>query len=162
MNLTDDDVRDILRLLDSLPFAELRLETAGFRLALSRDADGAWTQDTEVLSAPNEVETKTRSGQADNDGPATPSADGSAAVPEGLLAVRAPLVGTFYRAPRPGAEAFVEVGSVVREDTVVGIIETMKLMNSVPAGVRGRVVEICVDNAAFAERDAVLLLVAPE
>jgi acetyl-CoA carboxylase biotin carboxyl carrier protein len=59
-----------------------------------------------------------------------------------LHEVRAPLVGTFYRAPQPGAEPFVQVGSRVEETTVVGIVETMKLMNPVLAGVAGTVVEI--------------------
>ena len=71
--------------------------------------------------------------------------------------MRAPLPGTFYRAPRPGAAPFVEVGSLVGEDTVVGIVETMKLMNSVHAGTRGRVDEICVGNAEFAARGATLM-----
>jgi acetyl-CoA carboxylase biotin carboxyl carrier protein len=180
LNLTDDDVRDILRLLDSLPFAELRLETDSFRLALRRDADGEWTQSTDVRSAPNEAGTATSPWQLDDDpdaeeadeagrspttsttSTASTTSTTSTAMRAGLLAVRAPLLGTFYRAPRPGAMPFVEIGSVVDEDTVVGIIETMKLMNSVPAGVRGKVMEICVGNAEFAERDAVLMLVAPE
>ena len=75
----------------------------------------------------------------------------------GLVVVRAPLPGTFYRAPRPGAAPFVEVGSQVGADTVIGIVETMKLMNSVPAGVAGVVAEFCVANAEFAAQGAVLL-----
>jgi acetyl-CoA carboxylase biotin carboxyl carrier protein len=75
----------------------------------------------------------------------------------GLVAVRAPLPGTFYRAPRPGAAPFVEVGSQVDADTVIGIVETMKLMNSVPAGVAGVVAEFCVANAEFAAQGAALL-----
>ncbi len=74
-----------------------------------------------------------------------------------LVAVRAPLPGTFYRAPRPGAAPFVEVGSRVGADTVIGIVETMKLMNSVPAGVAGVVAEFCVANAEFAAQGAALL-----
>jgi len=74
-----------------------------------------------------------------------------------LVAVRAPLPGTFYRAPRPGAAPFVEVGSRVGADTVIGIVETMKLMNSVPAGVAGTVAEFCVANAEFAAHGATLL-----
>jgi acetyl-CoA carboxylase biotin carboxyl carrier protein len=74
-----------------------------------------------------------------------------------LVAVRAPLPGTFYRAPRPGAAPFVEVGSRVSADTVIGIVETMKLMNSVPAGVAGVVAEFCVANAEFAAQGAALL-----
>lgn len=188
MNLTDDDVRDILRLLDSLPFAELRLETDDFRLWLRRTGDGEWTQATQVLTSPDEVAAGPAgapageqvaqpsaepvgepfaepAGESVAEPAGAPSAGTTAAADTaraGLLEVRAPLLGTFYRAPRPGAEPFVEVGAAVDEDTVVGIIETMKLMNSVPAGVRGRVVEIRVGNAEFAERDAVLMLVAPE
>jgi acetyl-CoA carboxylase biotin carboxyl carrier protein len=75
----------------------------------------------------------------------------------GLVEVRAPLPGTFYRAPRPGAAPFVEVGSQVGADTVIGIVETMKLMNSVPAGVAGVVAEFCVANAEFAAQGAALL-----
>lgn len=75
----------------------------------------------------------------------------------GLVVVRAPLPGTFYRAPRPGAAPFVEVGSQVGADTVIGIVETMKLMNSVPAGVAGVVAEFCVANAEFTAQGAALL-----
>ena len=73
------------------------------------------------------------------------------------MVVRAPLPGTFYRAPRPGAAPFVEVGSHVGADTVIGIVETMKLMNSVPADVAGVVAEFCVANAELAAQGAVLL-----
>jgi acetyl-CoA carboxylase biotin carboxyl carrier protein len=175
LNLTDEDVRDILRLLDSLPYTELRLETDAFRLWLRRTGDGEWTQATEVTSPPTEVAAATDAeppaaepAPAASAAPAAPAEPAAApdraadAAREGLAEVRAPLLGTFYRAPRPGAEPFVEVGDPVDEDTVVGIIETMKLMNSVPAGVRGKVVEILVANAEFAARDTVLMLVAPE
>ena len=73
------------------------------------------------------------------------------------MAVRAPLPGTFYRAPRPGAAPFVEVGSRVGADTVVGIVETMKLFNSVTAGTAGTVAGICLGNGEFAGRGATLL-----
>jgi acetyl-CoA carboxylase biotin carboxyl carrier protein len=75
----------------------------------------------------------------------------------GGIPVRAPLPGTFYRAPRPGAAAFVEVGRRVGADDVVGIVETMKLMNSVPAGVAGTVAEICLGNGEFAALGATLM-----
>jgi acetyl-CoA carboxylase biotin carboxyl carrier protein len=69
----------------------------------------------------------------------------------GLHAIAAPLLGTFYRAPKPGAAAFIEAGSLVEEDTVIGIIEVMKLMNAVRAGVRGRVSEILVSDGELVE-----------
>ena len=78
------------------------------------------------------------------------------------MAVAAPLPGTFYRAPRPGAAPFVEVGDEVGEDTVVAIVETMKLMNSVHAGTRGTVAEICLRNAEPTAQGATLMWIAPE
>jgi acetyl-CoA carboxylase biotin carboxyl carrier protein len=78
-----------------------------------------------------------------------------------MAAVPAPLPGTFYRAPRPGAAPFVEVGDEVREDTVVAIVETMKLMNSVHAGTRGRVSEICLENAEPVGQGTTLMWIEP-
>jgi acetyl-CoA carboxylase biotin carboxyl carrier protein len=178
--LTNDDVADILALLDSLPYDEFDLETPRFRLSLRR-TPGGWTQSTQVLSAPEPLATPERatpehatSGVRGSlppsiggrgaltpvDGGRGEEADGVGEVDEGdgeLVAVRAPLPGTFYRAPRPGAAPFVEVGSQVGADTVIGIVETMKLMNSVHAGVAGVVAEFCAANAEFAAQGAALL-----
>jgi acetyl-CoA carboxylase biotin carboxyl carrier protein len=74
-----------------------------------------------------------------------------------LIEITAPLMGIFYRAPRPGAAPYVEVGSVLEEDTVIGIIEVMKLMNSVRAEVRGTVIEILAEDGAAVEQGQVLL-----
>ncbi len=95
--------------------------------------------------------------------PGPPAAAGTRPGParDGLAEVRAPLPGTFYRAPRPGAPPFVELGSPVGPDTVVGIVETMKLMNSVCAGRRGTVAELCVADAEFTPQDAVLMRIEP-
>ena len=154
MNLTHDDVQEILRLLDASSFDELRLETERFRLTLRRGG-GGWTQETETRQ-PAQVAPEAAFSSA------TPSDPAQAPSAAGTLEIRPPIIGTFYRAPKPGAPAFVEVGSAVREDTVVAIIETMKLMNSIPAGVRGRVVEICVADAEFVDQDRVLMRVQPE
>jgi acetyl-CoA carboxylase biotin carboxyl carrier protein len=160
VELSNDDVRDILQLLDGLPFAEMRLQTARFSLTLRRAGDGEWTQELQVTSEPamtpagsSPAEPGAASAAA---GAGVAAGAGEAAGRDGLRAVRAPLPGTFYRAPMPGAPPFVEVGSHVEPDTVVGIVETMKLMNSVAAGAAGTVAEIAVGNAEFAERDAVL------
>jgi acetyl-CoA carboxylase biotin carboxyl carrier protein len=184
MDLTNEDVADVLALLDSLPYDELDLQTTRFRLILRRTADG-WTQTAELLSAPEMLGAAPPPGAA----PGPPAAGPPATAPgppaagadladgeaegdsgelgdglrvgsedgPGLVAVRAPLPGTFYRAPRPGAPPFVEVGSRVDRDTVVGIVETMKLMNSVSAGVDGTVAEICLANAEFAGNGTTLL-----
>lgn len=75
-------------------------------------------------------------------------------------AVPAPLLGTFYRAPKPGAPPFVEIGAQVAEDTIVGIIEVMKLMNTVRAGVRGKVIQILARDGALVEYGETLLRVS--
>jgi acetyl-CoA carboxylase biotin carboxyl carrier protein len=80
----------------------------------------------------------------------------------GLHAVRSPLVGTFYRAPAPGEEAYVEVGDRVRAGQVLCIVEAMKLMNEIPADVSGEVVEILAENAEGVEYDQPLFYLRPE
>ncbi len=168
MDLTNADVADILSLLDSLPYDELDLETPRFRLTLRRTPDG-WTQ-SRSAALPDPVPTTAMShrGGYNNDdvtlslsrevrGAGSGGESGGGEEDGGLVVVRAPLPGTFYRAPRPGAAPFVEVGGQVEADTVIGIVETMKLMNSVVAGVAGMVAEFCVGNAEFAAQGATLL-----
>jgi acetyl-CoA carboxylase biotin carboxyl carrier protein len=187
MDLTNEDVADILALLDSLPYDELDLQTTRFRLTLRRTPDG-WTQSTQVSTGAGGTDGEGEAGlvagigrwgpqhpSIGSGGPHGPVAEGGAGAGRGageaegvgraeedrgaggLVAVRAPLPGTFYRAPRPGAAPFVEVGSRVRPDTVVGIVETMKLMNSVHAGADGTVAEICLGNAEFAAHGTTLM-----
>nr|WP_245675437.1 acetyl-CoA carboxylase biotin carboxyl carrier protein [Micromonospora halophytica] len=79
----------------------------------------------------------------------------------GRVEVRSPIVGTFYRAPEPGAAPFVRVGDLVRPGQVVGIVEAMKLMNEVTAERAGRVVEILVDDGRPVEYDQPLVALDP-
>ena len=83
-------------------------------------------------------------------------------LPAGRIEVRTPLPGTFYRSPKPGALPFVEVGSRVEAESVIAIVETMKLMNSIQSGAAGRIVEICLADATFAEQDTVLMRIQAE
>ena len=85
----------------------------------------------------------------------------AAATGRAVLEVTAPLVGIFYRAPKPGAAPYVEVGSAVQPDSIIGIIEVMKLMNAVRADVSGTVVEVLVQDGAVVEYGQVLARVAP-
>jgi acetyl-CoA carboxylase biotin carboxyl carrier protein len=185
MDLTNADVADILALLDSLPYDSLDIQTPRFRLTLRRAPGGGWTEESQVLAspaavtpAPNGASTATPviseiSGGAATTGAAearTAAAAGTtqadsprgAAEAHGLAVVPAPLPGTFYRAPRPGADPFVQAGDTVRPDTVVAIVETMKLMNSVHAGTAGRVARICCDNGEFTPAGATLMLIEPD
>jgi acetyl-CoA carboxylase biotin carboxyl carrier protein len=138
--LTDDDVREILRLIDEFEGEELGVETDRFSLYVRRRAD----EPAPIPAAP--------------DSPATPTPTGS----HGLHTVAAPMLGTFYRAQTPGAPPFVDVGTRVEPETVVCLIEVMKMMNSVPAGVIGTIVEVCAENAELVENGAPLFQVRPD
>jgi biotin carboxyl carrier protein len=82
-------------------------------------------------------------------------------MPDGLVAIRAPNLGTFYRAPKPGAAPYVELGQIVEADTEVCLIEVMKLFTPVKAGLSGRIVKICVEDGKMVEYDAPLFFIEP-
>jgi len=162
MHLRPEDVQEIVSLLDSLSHDEFELRTSELHVTVRRSGPEGWTQESRVLSAPNVVATDIVGGDTATGDAAiqTPRRTAQAdPVRPGLMGIRAPLPGPFYRAPKPGADPFVEVGSRVEEDTVVGLLETMKLFNSVHANVRGVVVEFLIDDAEPADQDAVLILV---
>ncbi|WP_437204540.1 acetyl-CoA carboxylase biotin carboxyl carrier protein [Planctomicrobium sp. SH664] len=91
--------------------------------------------------------------------PATPAAAPSS--DDNLLKVKSPTVGTFYSAPAPGEPAFVKVGDVVKPDTVVCIVEAMKMFNQIPAGLSGTVVRILLNDGDTVEFGQPLVLVKP-
>jgi acetyl-CoA carboxylase biotin carboxyl carrier protein len=138
MPLSEDDVREILRLIDESDVEELRIETDDLSLHVVRG------EGVEAATPVEEIRP-----------PATGPTDG-------LLTIEAPMIGTFYRAEAPGARPFVEVGASVEPTTVVCLIEVMKMMNSVHAGVAGTIVEVCVENAELVEYGTPLFQVQPE
>ena len=81
---------------------------------------------------------------------------------DGLHAVRSPVVGTFYRAPAPGEDAYVESGDTVSAGQILCVVEAMKLMNEIVADVSGEVVEILAENAAGVEYDQPLFYLRPD
>jgi acetyl-CoA carboxylase biotin carboxyl carrier protein len=158
VDLTPDDLRDVLHAMDSSGLDELHLELADLTVTVRREGAAGWTAEQQVLRSP----VLHRDTDRDADPAAAPPPERPRAeVPAGMVAVHPPLLGTFYRAPRPGEPPFVEVGDEIADDTVVGIVETMKMMTPVHAGVRGTVVEFRTGNGEFAEKDAVLLVVDP-
>lgn len=146
MPLSEDDVREILRLIDESDLAELRVETESFSLHVVR---GETADDVPRADAPPEPTEAS-------------SAPVPAAATDHLHTISAPLLGTLYRSQAPGAPPFVEVGARVEPDTVVCLIEVMKMMNPVPAGVVGTIVEVCVENAELVENGQALFQVEPE
>jgi acetyl-CoA carboxylase biotin carboxyl carrier protein len=149
MGLTDDDVREILRIIDESELDELRIEMAGFRLHVRRGGAPPAEPHPERELPPERAS-----------GPAAPE-PADVASTNGAATIEAPMLGTFYRASAPGEQPFVEVGSKVDPDTVVCLIEVMKMMNSVKAGVSGTVVEVCATNAELVEYGEPLFRIDP-
>ena len=147
--LTPEDVNEIAAILDGSHYDRLDIRTNRFRLRVERSGEG-WSQEWSLDEGAEAVATV-----------AVSVAIEAAAVPEGLEGVAAPLPGTFYRAPQPGAPPFVSIGDEVGPDTVVGIVETMKLMNPVHAGCSGKITDICVENATMVDGGAILMHVQP-
>ena len=164
MSLTAKDVAEILRLLEDSSFDELDLEAGGVKLSLRRRGDGGVGDAPSTASrsasprgggsrlagsSPPEESPEGREGGSQAQAPADPDA---AEVPS-------PLLGVFYRAPKPGEAPFVEIGSKVEAETIIGIIEVMKLMNTVRAGVAGEVSQILAENGALVEYGETLMRV---
>ena len=140
MALDDDDVREILRLIDeSEDLHELRIESGEISLYVLRGEAPVVEPEPVAEAEPT---------------PPPPV--------DGLVTVAAPMLGTFYRAEAPGATPFVDVGARVEPDTVVCLIEVMKMMNSIPAGVAGTVVEVVATNAVPVEYGEALFQVRPD
>lgn len=157
MTLTAKDVAEITRLLEESSFDELTLELDGLKLSLRRAgaAGGPPAGSADAGSPSSQPPRHAQAAPMDEGVPAAATAEDAAA-----QNVTAPLLGTFYRAPKPGAPPFVEVGSAVEEDTIVGIIEVMKLMNTVRAGTRGQVLEIRARDGALVEYGETLMCVS--
>ncbi len=148
-NLTYDDLVQIVELVKSTSqFSEFRLKVGDIEVSLKR-ANG---EARPAMAAP----APQRSTE-----PVPVEARKAVSVSENLHAVKAQMVGTFYRAPAPDKPPFVEVGQSVEPDTIVCIIEVMKLMNSIEAGVRGVVKEIAVHNGAPVEFGQALMGIEP-
>jgi acetyl-CoA carboxylase biotin carboxyl carrier protein len=148
LSLTAKDVDAILKALDASRFDTLELELDGVKLQLRRSGAAPAAV---AVAAPVQA-TLTR--------PTLQSAP-PVEIPPGTTPVPAPLLGIFYRAPRPGEPPFVEPGARVEPDTIIGIIEVMKLMNTVRAGLRGEVVAFAARNGELVEHGEALLFVRP-
>jgi acetyl-CoA carboxylase biotin carboxyl carrier protein len=155
MNLTAKDVAEITRLLEGSAFDELYLESDGWKLTIRRGEAPAQAEAHEPAASSSPTATPSPS-VADPTG----AAPASSSAGDGAALVTAPMLGTFYRAPKPGAPPYIEPGTVVEPDTIVGIIEVMKLMNTVRAGLRGTVLEILARDGTLVEYGEALVRVA--
>lgn len=160
MELTEDDVLEILNLIEKSDFDYFELEIGDLKLTVAK---GGYVPATANPSAAPATATPAPAAEAPAAAPATEAAaEKSAAIPEGLVAIIAPMVGTFYVAPDPESPPFVEKGGRVDEDTTVGLIEVMKVFSAVRAGVNGVIEEILIANAGAIEYGQALFLVRPD
>lgn len=165
MDISHKDMMEILEIIEKVDIDYFELEAGGFRILLDRNdsrrvetrsSNGPVASDPlpEIGRAPEPAQVP----DAAASGP-PPASTGSE---EGLVAVRSPMIGVFYAAPRPDAPPYVQVGDRVTADMTIAIIEVMKVFNSVNAGVDGTVERILVANEDFVEVDDILILIRPD
>ena len=147
------DIKAIIDLMKKNSISEFELEKEGFKIRLKRGTGQVVTMDESVMVAPVSVSNG-------NAAPA-PAAAQPAAPANTDLDIKSPMIGTFYRAPSPESAPYVEIGTEVNPDTVVCIIEAMKVMNEIKAEVKGVVTEVQVENAKPVEFGQPLFKVRP-
>jgi acetyl-CoA carboxylase biotin carboxyl carrier protein len=162
MELSEDDVLQILKLIDESHFDYFQLEVGELKITVSKGEPIPLTAAPQATTAPVAAPATASAPKPASPTPAAaPQAAKPVAVPEGMVTITAPLLGTFYVAPEPGAPPFVKVGQAITEDTTVGLIEVMKVFNSVRATVKGSIVEVVAQNGQFVEFGQILFIVKP-
>lgn len=171
MHLNDDDVIKILKIIEESEFVSMQLEYGDLKLKVFKNGYFSGQPVSEQQQAPlAEAAAVAEKNEAPRQVPEQKTdsvpQDNKPVEEEGLVAIKAPMVGTFYCAPEPGAPPFVDVDSgrnvQVEQDTIVGLIETMKVFSSVAAGIKGEIVKQLVKNSQFVEYNQPLFLVRPE
>lgn len=167
MELTEEDVLHILKLIDESKFDYFQLEVGELKITVSKGEPIPLASSSRSVAASQSspapaVETPKVAPAQPAPGPQSDAASVEAkAAAEGLVPITAPLLGTFYVAPEPGAPPFVQVGSAITEDSTVGLIEVMKVFNSVRASVKGTIAQVVAQNGQFVEYGQTLFLVKP-
>lgn len=133
------EIAEILRLMDEHQLSEMSLEGEGFKLHLQKGGIQA-----QMIQAPAMMQMPAAAPVLSAAAPAP--APQEPAKNENCVEITSPMVGTFYRAPSPGAEPFVKIGQTIDAETTVCIIEAMKVINEIKAEITGKIVEILVDN----------------
>jgi acetyl-CoA carboxylase biotin carboxyl carrier protein len=164
-DLTHSDIESILKIIDAAEHLnEIEIAHGSFRLHVVRDAGGSNHSigAPRTLVSPSPAQQSTVNSNSPQAAAVAPAAAAtSSEIPPGTIAIRAPMLGIFYRAPAPGERPFVEVGQRVKANDTVCLIEVMKLFNSIRAGVDGEIVSICAENSGLVEFDQILICVKP-
>lgn len=148
MNLKE--LKEMINLMNENNLLEIEIEREGLRIKIKKGISG-------VPEITEEKYTIQPTGVA----PTAVPAKGAEVPTINRVEIKAPMVGTFYRAPAPDAPPFVEVGDEIEPGQVICIIEAMKLMNEIKAEIKGKVVEIAVENAEPIEFGQTLFLIEP-
>jgi acetyl-CoA carboxylase biotin carboxyl carrier protein len=166
MELTDDDVLEILKLFEQSTFDFLQLEQGERKITVSKG--GYAPMGTAAARAVVSSASSASSAMASTPAPVTAQSPQPVAkpapssIPDGLVAVTAPMVGKFYSAPAPSDPPYVEAGSKVAVGATVGLIEVMKVFASIKAETAGVIERILVSNGEFVEFGQPLFLLRPE
>ncbi|WPZ23957.1 acetyl-CoA carboxylase biotin carboxyl carrier protein (plasmid) [Sulfitobacter faviae] len=156
MKLSHEDIREILSIVEASSFDSIEFQVGDIKLAASKSGPQP-RSGAAPAARPAPVPEPTKAAAPDPAPKTAPAAD-----EEGLIEVTAPILGTFYIAPEPGAVPFVTEGDKVDEITTVGIIEVMKVFNDIKAERAGTVVRCLVEDGAFVEFGQPILLIRPE
>jgi len=149
--MKQDEIKELIKIFDESEITKLKIEDKDFTISLSKEATVV-AQTPVAVQAPAPVSTPTPVATE------TPSASTETKAPVGLT-INSPMVGTFYKAPSPGAPAFVKVGDSVSAGQTVGIIEAMKIMNEIEAEFDCKIIEILVEDGQPVEFDTPLFVV---
>ena len=152
-----DDVGRLVELLAESGVGEIRVRQGELEITVKAKTEALARTPVEFTAVAQALPSATR-----EEPERGPEMGGSAERNGDLHVVRSPVVGTFYRAPAPGEEPYVEVGDRVEVEQTLCIVEAMKLMNEIPADVSGEVVEVLVENAHGVEYDQPLFRIRPE
>ncbi|MFW5922915.1 MAG: acetyl-CoA carboxylase biotin carboxyl carrier protein [Planctomycetota bacterium] len=151
-----EKIRQLASLMEETDLAELEVEEPELRVKLRTDSPQPQQVISHMPQGAAAPQPESAEQAASDDAQSAPDERD-----ENLLEITSPMVGTFYRAPSEGAEPYVTVGTIVEPDSVVCIVEAMKVMNEVKSEVSGEVVEILVQNGEPVEYGQVLFLVEP-
>ena len=157
--ITQEDVFLILKLIEESKYNELHLEIGDLKLDVKKQGDRASVVDSRCLPEKSAKQAVPAAPPEETKEEGVPDTAEAITDESGLMPIKASILGTFYRAPKPGAPPFVEVGQNITADDTVCIIEVMKLFNTVKAGVSGRVARICAKDGEMVEFQQTLFLV---
>jgi len=149
MNLKE--IKELINLMNENNLSELEIEREGTNIRLKKSPSGQFEATTEEHGSQRVVQTIRQEGISAKE----------EAHKSNLIAIKAPMVGTFYRSSSPDAKSYVEIGTIIEVGQTICIIEAMKLMNEIKSEVKGKIAEVLVENANSIEYGQTLFMVEP-